>query len=281
MTQEQLNAIQCTTIYNLTQLLPGVYRMENSGVHMDLLVGTHHALVWDTGYGFDDLNGLVRRITDLPLYVVNSHGHVDHVCGNWQFEKAYIHPEDMELCREHNMPHMRLCEMDTAVLPEHFDMTDYLSHDCGALVPVREGHVFDLGGKTLEVVELPGHTRGSIGLYYREEKMFYVGDAINCFLWLFLPEATDLATYHRTLLKARAMDFTHMIQSHHDSILPKSRLDYYLDLIENLDFEHGEQVPAPMMPDAQARICVRGGLSKEDVHREDFAAILISADKLS
>lgn len=280
MDKERLREIQGMTIYNLTEIMPDVYRIENSSVHMDLLVGSHHALVWDTGYGFDDLHGLVRQVTDLPLYVVNSHGHVDHACGNWQFEEVHIHPADMALCREHNTPAMRMLEMDMAVLPEHFDMDDYLSHDCGRLLPVREGHVFDLGGRTLEVVELPGHTAGSIGLYYREEKILYVGDAVNCFLWLFLPEATDLETYHQTLLKVRDMDFTHMIQSHHGSVLPKSRLDYYLDLVENLDYEHGETVPSPGMPGAEAKICIRGGLSKDDVEREDFAAILIGADKL-
>lgn len=280
MTKERLTEIQSTTIYHITQLMPDVYRFENSGVYMDLIVGSHHALVWDTGYGFEDLHALVRRITDLPLYVVNSHGHVDHACGNWQFESVYIHPEDMELCREHNTPQMRLCEMDTAVLPDDFEMEDYLSHDCGTLLPVEEGAVFDLGGKTMEVVALPGHTRGSIGLYCREVKLLYVGDAINNFLWLFLPEAMNLETYRHTLYKAKALDFTCMIQSHHGPLVPKSRLDIYLDLVEHMDFYAGELVPAPMMPGSNARICIRGGLSKEDVHREDFAAILIGEDKL-
>lgn len=280
MTQERLSAIQNATIYHITQLLPDVYRFENSGVHMDLIVGSHHALVWDTGYGFDDLHALVRKITDLPLYVVNSHGHVDHACGNWQFDAVYIHPEDMELCREHNTPAMRLCEIDTAVLPDSFDMEAYLRHDCGKLLPVEEGDVFDLGGKTLEVVALPGHTRGSIGLYFREEKILYVGDAINNFLWLFLLEAMNLQTYHQTLLKAKHLDFDYMIQSHHGPFVPKERLEVYLDLVEHLDFYAGELVPAPMMPGTYARICIRGGLSKEDVHREDFAAILIGEDKL-
>ena len=280
MTGEQLKEIQNSTIYRITQLRPGVYRFENSGVHMDLIVGSHHALVWDTGYGFDDLYGLVRRITELPLYVVNSHGHVDHACGNWQFEEVYIHPEDMELCREHNTPEMRMCEMDTAVLPECFDMDDYLGHDCGNLLPVDKETVFDLGGKTLEVVALPGHTRGSIGLYCREEKLLYVGDAINNFLWLFLPEATSLETYRDTLRKAENIDFSYMLQSHHGHPVPKERLNVYRDLAEHLDFYAGELVPAPMMPGKFARICIRGGLTKEDAHRDDFAAILIGEDKL-
>ena len=70
------------TIYNVRELEPGLYRIGNSAVFMDLIVGSHHALLFDTGYGYGDLKAVVRSITDKPLYVVNSHGHVDHACGN-------------------------------------------------------------------------------------------------------------------------------------------------------------------------------------------------------
>ena len=69
------------SIYNVRELEPGLYRIGNSAVFMDLIVGSHHALLFDTGYGYGDLKAVVRSITDKPLYVVNSHGHVDHACG--------------------------------------------------------------------------------------------------------------------------------------------------------------------------------------------------------
>ena len=94
-------------IYTVRELEPGIFRIGNSMVFMDLMVGAHHALLFDTGYGFGDLRALVQSITDKPLYVVNSHGHVDHACGNEQFGGAYIHPLDMALCREHNGPELR------------------------------------------------------------------------------------------------------------------------------------------------------------------------------
>ena len=281
MEQWQLDELQRGTTFQLTWLGPGIFRIKNNLVLADLLVGEHQALLWDTGYGYDDLYALVRRITDLPLYVVNSHGHLDHTCGNWQFDSVFIHPDDMELCRLHNTERVRRPKPD-AVLPEDFVLEDYLSHDCGWLRPVQEGDVFELGGKTLEVVHLPGHTPGSIGLLYREERALYVGDAINNFVWLFLPEAETLSTYRKTLHRVQELDFDWMIQSHKTPILPRSRLDWYIDLIDHLDFEHGQQVPCPVpsmnIPDC--RICIRGGLTLEDRPREDFAAILISADKL-
>lgn len=266
-------------LYEVSELEPGFFRIGNSQVFMDLIVGTHHALLFDTGYGFGDLYGLVRSITDRPLYVVNSHGHVDHTCGNWQFPQVCIHPKDMDLCREHNGPELRSSELDAAEVPADFDLDEYLHHDCGALIPVGEGDCFDLGGIRLEVVELPGHTRGSIGLFCRDKGLLYVGDAMNCFVWLFLPEAEPLSVYINTLQKAAALPFSRMIQSHEPLPVPKRRLWDYLDLAEHLDFETGELVSTPGYG-GEARICTRNHIHYDDREHPGFAAILISREKI-
>ena len=282
MTREELSALEAGSVYRITEAGEGLYRIENSEVFMDLLVGEHHALLFDTGYGFDDLHGLVRRITDLPLYVVNSHGHVDHACGNWQFSEVFIHPADVQLCMEHNGPDMRMLEMDRAVLPVGFSMEDYLSHDCGFLRPVQEGDVFDLGGKTLDVVELPGHTRGSIGLYLREKRMLYVGDAVNCFIWLFLPEAASLTEYRNTLSKVRDLPFENMVQSHEPRIMPRSCLDDYIRLIDTMDYDAWPAVETPLAaPGQEVKIITLPGNDLKDAGKPGFAAIMISRDKLS
>ena len=72
---------------------------------------------------------------------------------------------------------------------------------------MREGSVFDLGGLHLEVYYVPGHTRGSLGLLCEEEKLFYAGDAMNPFLWLFATESTSLSEYIQTLRKTEMIEF--------------------------------------------------------------------------
>ena len=267
-------------IYTVTQLEPGLFRIGNSMVNMDLIVGSHHALLFDTGYGFGSLKTLVEDITDKPLYVVNSHGHVDHACGNQQFGGAYIHELDMSLAVEHNGREMRIAELETAEVPPDFDLEAYLSLGTGELMPVGEGHIFDLGGMTMEVVHLPGHTAGSIGLWCPERKLLWVGDAMNCFVWLFLPEAQSLDTYIASLHKAAALPFTHMIQSHEPQPVPKRKLWDYLDLAEHLDFEAGTAVPAPLGYEGETRICTRCGIHYDDRDHPGFAAIHISSDKI-
>ena len=267
-------------IYTVRELEPGIFRIGNSMVFMDLIVGAHHALLFDTGYGFGDLRGLVESITEKPLYVVNSHGHVDHACGNAQFGGAYLHPLDMELCREHNGREMRMAELETAEVPMDFGLEQYLSLSTDELMPVGEGHIFDLGGITLEVVHLPGHTAGSIGLWCPEKRLLYVGDAMNCFVWLFLPEARSLSTYIGSLHKAAKLPFTHMIQSHEPDPVPKRRLWDYLDLAEHLDFEQGTLVPAPLGYEGETRICTRNGIHYDDREHPGFAAMMISREKI-
>ena len=263
-------------IYTVTEQEPGIWRIGNSMVYMDLLVGTHHALLFDTGYGFGSLRDVVRGITDKPLYVVNSHGHVDHACGNEQFGGAYIHQLDMELAMEHNGRDMRMAELDTAEVPMDFDLEAHLSLGTGELKPAGEGFTFDLGGMTMEVIHLPGHTAGSIGLWCPERKLLWVGDAMNCFVWLFLPEAQSLDTYIASLHKAAARPFTHMIQSHEPRPVPRRKLWDYLDLAEHLDFEKGTLVPAPLGYEGETRICTRGGIHYDDREHPGFAAIMIS-----
>ena len=268
----------CEKIYEVREPEPGLYRIGNSGVWMDLIVGTHHALLFDTGYGYGDLKQVIRTLTDKPLYVVNSHGHVDHACGNEAFGGAYIHPLDMDLCRVHNGSQMRMSEMDLAQVPPDFDLQAHLRLGPGELRPVGEGHCFELGGITCHVVHLPGHTAGSIGLWCPEKRLLFVGDAMNSFVWLFLPEAQGLSCYIRSLHKAAALPFTHMLQSHEPEPVPKRKLWDYLDLAEHLDFPSGLLVPAPMGVESETRICTRLGLHHDNRSHPGFAAIMISKE---
>ena len=271
--------VQKEQIYTVTELGEGIWRIGNSMVYMELIVGSHHALLFDTGYGFGGLKDVVRGITDKPVYVVNSHGHVDHACGNEQFGGAYIHELDVTLAQEHNGREMRMAELETAEVPMDFDLEAYLSLGTGVLTTVGEGHCFDLGGITLQVVHLPGHTAGSIGLWSPERKLLWVGDAINCFVWLFLPEAQGLSVYIETLHKAMELPFTHMIQSHEPKAVPKEKLRDYLDLAENLDFVAGTPVETPFGHEMETRICTRNGIHYDDREHPGFAAIMISREK--
>lgn len=150
----------------------------------------------------------------------------------------------------------------------------------GKIVPMSEGMVFELGGITLEVVELSGHTAGCVGLLYREKKMLYMGDSINAFLWLFTPEALNLTEYKETLQKAMTLDFETMVQAHNDKVVPKETMKYYIEAAEQLDFASGTPFTTPLAPGVDARVCMRAGKQMVNFKDEDFAAVVISEEHL-
>lgn len=279
--------------YQVTEILHGIYRITSAeAVYMELFVGEEKALLFDTGYGFGDLKGTIRKITDKPLFIVNSHGHLDHTCGNSQFdESVYIHPKDLELVREHTSKIQRAHAVELAEqtldyytnttynsLPLDFKRETYENGGCGNLTTLEDGQVFDLGGITLKVVELPGHTAGCIGLLYEEEHILYTGDSINACLWLFMPEALTLSEYKDTLKKAEQLPFKKMVHAHSDQIVGKDTLRYYMDAAETLDYETGEPYVTPLAPGVKAKLCIRDGKSMMNYRDPDFAGIVISKE---
>ena len=151
-----------------------------------LILGKEKALLFDTGYGFCDYRPLIHEVTDLPLTVVCSHGHDDHVLGNYLFDKVYIAEEDYELClagdnEESKDRLIRSRYKKTPDIEEIIDRKAYMAmtiKNCDYKF-VKAGDRFDLGGITLQVYPLPGHTKGSIGLYSPEKKAVFVGDALT------------------------------------------------------------------------------------------------------
>ncbi|MCB8994977.1 MAG: MBL fold metallo-hydrolase [Bacteroidales bacterium] len=136
---------------------------------MYIVEGKDKALLIDTGTHCDSLDQVVRRITQKPLYVVITHAHGDHDGNIRFFRDIYMHPADTVL-------------MDGSYKGKiHF---------------VKEGDVFDLGGKKIEVLFTPAHTPGSIVLLDRQAKSCFSGDAFGSGqVWLQLRPNLPMQTY--------------------------------------------------------------------------------------
>ena len=183
---------------------------ERRDATMYLVRGSERACLIDTAYGLCDLRELAAELTDLPVTVVNTHGHVDHVLGNhWFYDggagRAYMHPADRPM-------YDALASGFADMLDEPWVRETYGDFIEGvdpaavrfpAAADIREGDVIDLGGKALEVVEMPGHTPGSVLLLDRADRICYSGDAIIEHVWLFLEESLPPETYLDSLRRAR------------------------------------------------------------------------------
>jgi glyoxylase-like metal-dependent hydrolase (beta-lactamase superfamily II) len=67
------------------------------------------------------------------------------------------------------------------------------------MVTVKDGDIFNLGGRHIQVIGTPGHTPGSICLLDKENKLLFTGDNDNTAVWLFLPNSLPIAEYFETL----------------------------------------------------------------------------------
>lgn len=175
----------------IRNLLPELYLIDDAG-HSTcyLLCGQQRAMLIDTLNGMENLRDIVRSITPLPLLVVNTHGHCDHVFGNIYFEKAYMHPADQPVA-EAFFEEGRTLFASQGLSPCPFQW-------------LQVGQHFDLGGWTLEVVSLRGHTPGSIGLLDRKNRLLFSGDGLNPHLWMQLEHSTSIHTLRETLLALNA-----------------------------------------------------------------------------
>jgi glyoxylase-like metal-dependent hydrolase (beta-lactamase superfamily II) len=139
--------------YEVHPLGENSWRIEDDFVRIFLFAGRDQALLVDTGFGTGDLLALVREHTDLPVLLVNTHADPDHTGGNAAFDTAAMHPAEF---------------------------ADY-EQKAGADSPVQplwEGDKIDLGGRSFEVILIPGHTPGSIALLDRAARVIIAGDTV-------------------------------------------------------------------------------------------------------
>lgn len=89
------------------KLAENIYRISEWGafgfVKRYLLVGTRKALLINSGYGKADLEAIVKRLTDKPVTLVNTHGHLDHANSSAAFD-AYLHENDFNIYEQHSSP---------------------------------------------------------------------------------------------------------------------------------------------------------------------------------
>jgi len=169
-----------------------------------LVVGTEKALVIDTMNGYENVKEVAKTFTELPIMVVNTHGHPDHVYGNIYFDKAYIHPKDMEIAENYFADPQFLEGLPNPGLkPARF-------------AAIQEGDVIDLGGITLEVFEIPGHTPGGIVLLDRKDRILFTGDSIIEQTWMQLEESLPMQVFLKSLDKIQELrkEFDSILTGH-------------------------------------------------------------------
>jgi hydroxyacylglutathione hydrolase len=217
-----------------------VWRIDDhGGDNMYLVAGKDKALLIDTGTGVADLLSFVKSITSLPLLVVDTHGHPDHAGGNYQFKEIYAHPADLAMIEMYNNQEFHANTIERALLLtplfESSVVKESGKFNPASVLPVQSGFTFDLGGRKLEIIETPGHTKGSICLLDAENKLLFAGDNDNSLVWLFLKDCLPLEVYLQSLqkLQQRNNEFNTIFPGHGEP-LDKTFLDEQIICARNI-----------------------------------------------
>lgn len=219
---------------SVTKINPRVYLLDDAGEATGYLItGEKRAMVVDTMNGVADVGRVVKEITDLPVVVVNTHGHCDHIMGNIFFDNAYLHPADFALANEHS----RFEEFVAACRERGLSMPPF--------TPIKGGDLFDLGGATCEIIEIPGHTKGGILVLLKEDRLLFTGDSINRHLWMQLDGCLELSEYAKVLegLMYLKNEADYILHGHAKGLEPISLMDDLLKGVRELAEGAGEDDP--------------------------------------
>lgn len=156
------------------------------GASFYVVRGSEYAAVIDTGFTKGEtIMPVIRSITDMPLKLVITHLHMDHMHHMDEFEEVYM-------CRKE-------LTMPPQVLRQSAGGVD---HDYSRVHNIETGSVVSLGGDELEICQVPGHTPGTVVILDKKHNMLFTGDAIGSGVgvWMQVTSAISLEEYLDSLI---------------------------------------------------------------------------------
>lgn len=159
------------------EFLKNFFLLEDERVRQFLITGEENALLIDTGFPDSQVKQVIQGLTGKPVNVLMTHGDGDHTGGLPDFGECWIHQGDWGLVGEGVTLH-----------------------------PLQEGDRFSCGGYTLETLEIPGHSHGSVAFLDREHRMLLPGDSVQAEGPIFLFGGhRDIRLYVQSLEKLLAL----------------------------------------------------------------------------
>jgi glyoxylase-like metal-dependent hydrolase (beta-lactamase superfamily II) len=197
-----------------------------------LVRGRRRDLVVDSGMGVGDLPALLTQLGCRDPILVTTHTHIDHIGGHAALAdgaEILVHPLEAAALRDPPMPagltYDAFTEADRAAFrASGFDTSGLLIdalpragfdpaafHFAGAAPDreVDEGFVIDLGNRRLQVLHLPGHSPGSIGLWDAESGSLFAGDAVYDGVLVDTLPGADIGVYLATMERLRRLPVVH------------------------------------------------------------------------
>lgn len=231
--------------YKVTKIDETTWHIHDQiNAYIYVIEGGERTMVFDTGIGVFKLRPVIEQLTQKPLIIVNSHSHQDHTGANYEFDEVYISEKDLDTLFSNlsvATPAEMVMYLSNAVFGSEAPGEDYVKGLMGdekrsfrpAVHAVKDGDIFDLGGRSLAVYEIPGHTPGSIFLLEEGRKRLYTGDSC-CSTYgvlLHLPGACPVGEYCGALERIweERDKYEELYPGHHIFPLDKDYIKEFID----------------------------------------------------
>jgi len=206
-------------------------------------------LLIDTGVGVKSLRSEIADLIDKPLIALATHFHYDHVGCLHEFETRLMHPAEAtdmanynEFCSlaKNAFPPAFLKALDQMGMPVQgealidalpcadFSIENFHTKSTTVTRTIDEGDVIDLGNRHFEVIHLPGHSIGSVGLWEPSSAILFSGDAIYDGALLDELEDSNIVDYVKTMKRLRELPVS-IVHGGHEPSFNRVRLVELVD----------------------------------------------------
>jgi len=247
-----------------------------TGELMFLVEGSERSALIDTGIGLGDLGALVRSLTSKPLFVILTHGHLDHAGNVAPFDHVYMHPADQNIFLDHldKTRQAEYIKMNVGVKFDLIQESDYAATGHGNFLPLQPGDIFNLGGITLEIHEGAGHTPGSVTILFSEERTLLLGDACNYFTFLWDGNSSPVDEYRTMLIGLRdklAGRYDRTLVSHGSPVAPGEMIESVIAVCDDILAGNVDDIPFGFMGEQTGHTFIAKAMSFEGgtPHRAD------------
>lgn len=187
--------------------------------HCYLLLSKDKALLIDTGLGVANIKEVIDKITNLPIMVVTTHVHWDHIGGHALFDSFAVHEKEKEWIIDEfplPLPVVKYNLFDKKCrFPDEFCIDDYKVFQGVPKQILQDNDVIDLGERKIKVIHTPGHSPGHCCFYEENRQYLYSGDLIykGC-LDMFYP-TTDPELFMQSIDKVSKLTVEKIMPGHH------------------------------------------------------------------
>lgn len=174
--------------FTVRQIDENTYAISELGhwekVHSFLLLGSTKAALIDTGLGIDNMKRITDQLTTLPIDVITTHVHSDHIGSHGEYSRIFVH-EDEESWLINGIVGLSLEQIRantardiTIPTPKGFSAETYTPFTGKPTGLLKDGDILDLWNRKLIIYHTPGHSPGHISIFDETKGYLFTGDLL-------------------------------------------------------------------------------------------------------